>query len=343
MTGTVSLLVPALGFPGGILFEAASSNIIGGDEPGAGNLIVGGTLLSLANNNVVQGNLIGTDVTGPRYLDGALVVQGNGNLIGGTSPGDRNVIAGGPGLAGGPFGIRIDGDRNLIQGNYVGTDISGTVALVRQSLTRGISLASGGFNTIGGTSPGAGNLVSGNSVGIELGALTFQTLVQGNRIGTDVTGTKALGNGTGVAASSFSGLNFIGGLTPGAGNLISGNGVGVGVGSGVKVQGNLIGTDVTGTVALGNITGVTSNGDIFHQGLASNGAIIGGAEPGAGNVISGNRTDGIRIEGSESIVQGNYIGTDVTGTRRLATAAPAFTSSRARTTSSAGPCPARVT
>ena len=68
VTGTVSLLVPSNGFDGGILVEAASSNIIGGDEPGAGNLIVGDVLLSLANNNVVQGNLIGTDVTGTKSL-----------------------------------------------------------------------------------------------------------------------------------------------------------------------------------------------------------------------------------------------------------------------------------
>ncbi len=333
VTGTVSLIDPTfLGFPGGILFEGVSSNIIGGDEPDAGNFIVGEVLMSLSNNNIAQGNLIGTDFTGSKYLGGVLSVEGNGNLIGGTTPGARNVIA--AALSSLPFGISIDGDHNLIQGNYVGTDISGTVALDRNSLTRGISVGSGSFNTIGGTSAGAGNLIA---VGVELGAGTFQNFVQGNRIGTDVTGTKALGSGAGVGGSSFRGLNFIGGLTPGAGNLISG---GVSAGIGLVVQGNLIGTDVTGTLSLGSLGGVIVAG-----------GIIGGSEPGAGNVISGGARDGVQIFatpgvsvfGTRSVVQGNLIGTDITGTRRLATPAPAFTFLRARTPSSVARCPAKAT
>src|SRR5262249_52484602 len=136
VTGTVSLIVPGRGFQGGILISGTSSNVLGGEEPGAGNLIVGDVGLAGANNNVVQGNLIGTDFTGTKYLAGAVTVNGNGNLIGGTTPGARNVIPGGPGFSGGRFGIFIGGEKNVVQGNYIGTDISGTVALALSNGTQ---------------------------------------------------------------------------------------------------------------------------------------------------------------------------------------------------------------
>ena len=61
---------------------------------------------------------------------------------------------------------------------------------------------------------------------------------------------------------------LVGGLTPGARNVIPGNSDGVFIrGAGSKVQGNYIGTDITGTLALGNSgNGVT----------AGEGALIGG-------------------------------------------------------------------
>src|SRR6185436_8055947 len=106
---------------------------------------------------------------------------------------------------------------------------------------------------------------------------------------------------------------LVGGLTPGARNVVSGNNEGVFIrGAGGKVQGNYIGTDITGTQALGNNgSGVT----------AGDGAIIGGTVPEARNIISanfiGNVALGLNNSGTAATVQGNYIGTDVTGTRSL--------------------------
>jgi hypothetical protein len=136
--------------------------------------------------------------------------------------------------------------------------------------------------------------------------------ITGNFIGTNPAGTAALPNGSGGNGAIILGTPSnctIGGTTPDARNLISGNigsGVDLGTGTGNTVQGNLIGTDVTGTVALGNTgTGVTTGG--------SN-ALIGGATTDARNVISANNRGIELFGGSNHTVQGNFIGTDVTGT-----------------------------
>src|SRR5207253_582361 len=102
--------------------------------------------------------------------------------------------------------FRDDSTGNVVQGNYIGTDVTGTRALGNQG--HGIDLGAPN-NTIGGPAPRAGNLISGNKVnGIDMTASIFTgppldsgpgvpagNLIQGNSIGTDVTGTVALGNG----------------------------------------------------------------------------------------------------------------------------------------------------
>ena len=133
-----------------------------------------------------------------------------------------------------------------------------------------------GGNTIGGTTPAARNLISGNSApartALRRNDRRHRAYVQGNLIGTDVTGTRALGNGSGWRRGrdrrSQPGRRFVvGGPEAGAGNVISGNGgIGVRSANGV-VQGNFIGTDVTGTLAIGNSIGVQISGDVT---LASN-------------------------------------------------------------------------
>ena len=107
--------------------------------------------------------------------------------------------------------------------------------------------------------------------------------------------------------------NTIGGTAAGAGNVISGNqGIGVLIGSPNNVvQGNYIGTDVTGQTALGN----TTDGVVLLSG--ADGSTIGGTADGAHNVISGNGDNGVLIIGSNTVVQGNYIGTDATGKNLL--------------------------
>jgi CSLREA domain-containing protein len=144
-------------------------------------------------------------------------------------------------------------------------------------------------------------------------------MIEGNFLGTDATGATArnstaqYGSLEGVNISS-SGNNSIGGTSPSARNLISGHGYGVymagGDSTGNSIQGNLIGTDATGTAAVPNTYGVFSY---------SPGNLIGGTSPGAGNLISGNG-QGVAFTysgASGNLVQGNLIGTQADGTSGL--------------------------
>ena len=109
-------------------------------------------------------------------------------------------------------------------------------------------------NTIGGASPGAGNLVSGNAVHAVTVVGGTGNVVQGNLIGTDITGTAQLGN-VGIGLDIVSAFNTTIGGTGAARNVISGNGTGIQIRTGATgnvVQGNLIGTDVTGNVIIPN-------------------------------------------------------------------------------------------
>jgi probable HAF family extracellular repeat protein len=203
----------------------------------------------------------------------------------------------------------LDSGGDVVAGNYIGTDATGTRARGNRS---GIVLEGVSNNFIGGTDPGSGNLVSGNRQdGVALSG--SDNLVEGNRIGTDVTGATALPNLTGVSITSSGSHNTVGGIAPGAGNLISGNrqdGVGIDGGTDNHVQGNFIGTNSAGRAALPNGYGL----ELFFGSSAS---VLGGTAAGAGNVIAGNRLDGVGIYSDSNLLQGNFIGTDATGTRSL--------------------------
>jgi titin len=167
-------------------------------------------------------------------------------------------------------------------------------------------------NIIGGTTAGAGNVISGNnSRGVHLeGASASDNHVQGNYIGTDATGQASLGNsGDGVLVSGGALRNTVGGTETGARNVISGNSYGVWIEgastSGNAVKGNYVGTDATGAADLGN----SRMGVVVRA--QSN--VVGGPESGARNVISGNDSYGVYLESSSNKVEGNYIGTDGTG------------------------------
>jgi titin len=300
--------------------------------------------------DLVEGNYIGTDVTGSALLTNAanaVNIQSPNNTVGGSTAGSGNVIAGQTGAA----GIWISGSLatgNVVEGNLVGTNASGTAIL--GALGDDININSGASHNLVGTNGDGVNDAAERNV---LAGATFQgvaiynagtsfNVVAGNLIGTDITGTKALGNGfAGVAFGYTSGggptNNLIGPSghdvdSAGERNIISGNssaGVFFGFGGGQgatnnTIAGNYIGTDITGTVALGNGRGI----DIES---GANGEIIGGASSidpntgklfGVGNVISGNLHSGIYINGTaDNVVQGNFIGTDVTGKHALPNAA----------------------
>lgn len=295
----------------------------------ASNARVSGILLITNGNNVVEGCFIGTNAAGSSAAEGpignealttGISIRGsNNNRIGGLTTAARNVISGNDGN-----GIVISNGStgNRIQGNYIGTDVTGGLSLGNQRI--GIFIIESSGNIIGGTEPGAGNLISGNlNWGILVTDDASNNTIQGNMIGTNASGTGKIPNGnTGVFLKVGSGAaatnNTIGGTTPAARNIISGNDAyGVVVGEGVRstqVQGNYIGTNTAGNGGLGNGHGVVIT--------KANDTIIGGATESARNIISGNELVGIsigflidnRTGGTGSTIQNNFIGCDINGT-----------------------------
>lgn len=302
-----------------------------------------GIVLRSAGGDILEGNYIGTDVTGTLRLgnhDG-VVIYSAGNTIGGTTPGAGNLISGnlgnGIGIWDAVAGVPTSGN-DLVQGNFIGTDATGTRGLGNGSGTSGSSagiyVRGGlGFNVIGGTAEGARNLISGNYCGVWItnggvvpgmsNTANSGNVLAGNFIGTDLTGTLDLGNSYGVQLVTNS--NTVGGTAAAARNIISGGTWGILVARGTTgnlVQGDYIGTDISGTRALGNTYAV----EVGNSPLTGPSNLIGGTAPGAGNLISGNGV-GVYINDVASsaahtgaVVQGNSIGTDVTGTRALANA-----------------------
>ena len=250
-----------------------------------------------SDGNTIESCFFGTDVTGMNNLGntgmGIHILSADDNDIGGTTAAERNLFAGCDG-----YGIHINGGSgNRIRGNLVGTKVSGTEALGNQV---GVSIAGGGSdNQIGGSAAGAGNLISGNTLGIELLGIT-DSVVAGNRIGTDAAGSVAIGNVTGILANTLS--LVIGGSTASARNVISGNGTGVVLGAGDDnvIAGNFIGTDASGTGPLGNDAGVM----IISASVTD--SRIGGEQPLEGNVIAFNGI-GIRNLGLRTTIQRNSI------------------------------------
>ena len=264
------------------------------------NRFAGGILLSGGGGNHIEGNYIGTDVTGTMALgnldNGISIESSSSNTIGGTMTAARNVI-----VASGLDGIEVNGTGNMMQGNYIGVGADGATAL--GNTKNGIRLINSG-NTIGGTNAGAGNVISGNGLNGIYDEDGSGIIIQGNRIGTDATGMIAVGNlGDGVKTDP--GGDAIGGTDPGAANLISGNGqAGIEMRSSL-VQGNKVGTNINGDVALGN----TGPGILDH----GQDTTIGGADKGSGNLISGNLGDGIVLESDRNTVMSNRIGVSADG------------------------------
>ena len=333
---------------GVVLDMFASGNTIGGTDPGARNIISsslasGITLQRQAIQNVIQGNFIGPDITGTHLP--LLGTQPLGNLqngitflefadentIGGTAPGAGNVIAGNTGNG---LDFSSESTGNLVLGNKIGVDVSGAVRL--GNALNGVFINDVSGNTIGGTAPGAGNVVAGNALnGIEIAAGTGTTerldgstvqgnLLLGNKIGTDASGNSGIGNAQNGVFLDASPANTIGGTVAGAGNLIAANGLsGVALigssSSGNLLLGNKIGTNTTGLLALGNAL----DGVLLTDASSNS---LGGTASGAGNLISGNGGNGIDIKSSAgnvatgNVIQGNTIGTDATGTSVLSNA-----------------------
>jgi hypothetical protein len=288
----------------GLMIEAGGSLVRGL----AINRFQNGIGLSGGGGNTIVGNHLGTDVTGaaelPNTDTGVALWDSDKNAIGGTSPGDRNVISGNNGAG---VSIRGSSTDNVIRGNYIGTDATGSVPLPN---LHGVSLAgaAGPGNIVGGPAPGARNVISGNEgAGVLFWNGAQGNSVEGNFIGTDADGEIALPNVIGVSVSGASG-NTIGGAAPGQGNVISGNG-----GDGVRVVGTSI-----GTVVEGNLIGVAADGET-RRANGVNGITLDGDGVSAStirrNAISGNAATGVDIRSGahHNVVTGNFVGTNAVG------------------------------
>ncbi len=337
--------------------------ILGGTTTIKGFVINGYTTGSginvASNNNRIQANYIGVDSSGTVASPNGQGVFVSGltaadtvrdNLIGGTTAAERNLFAGNAGT-----GVALDGNNrstvtnNTVSGNWFGIAPDG-VTLVRNpaivgSQQVGIAVTSASNNTIGGTTPGARNVISGARIdnkdkgaGIAIDGRTrgaSGNVVIGNFIGTDVSGTRPIINNAGVYIDTASG-NRVGGTTVAERNIIAASNTGGVIidgsfaGSdgtsttGNVVKGNYIGTDVTGTLPVQSSEFEVQFGGTVGVGIsAANDNIVGGTEAGAGNLIAGNGLGGVTIDSQRStgpngtaarnIVQGNIIGLNVAG------------------------------
>lgn len=262
----------------------------------------------------------------PNPFNGTLTVELDGTSAGASS--GLRLVAGSSGsvIKGlvindfGLDGIRLAEDNITIQGSYIGTSTNGMSA---ESNDGGIQQGLNDTDNaqIGGTNPADRNIISGNtSCGSSPNTNSDNWVYEGNYIGPAADGVTALGNGSslgcgGLSIDNNSGTR-IGGTSTGATNLISGNGGG-GIqpdnASNMVIQGNYIGTNYTGNVALANgVTGINFS-------LNSSNNTIGGTSVAARNVISGNTESGINISDASNItILGNYIGLKADGSGVLA-------------------------
>ncbi|NBD19260.1 DUF4347 domain-containing protein [Aquabacterium fontiphilum] len=272
-----------------------------------------------SDNHTIVGNYIGSFHAdgsnaglGERNIGSGIQSYGANVTIGGTAADDRNVISGNVSA----YNIYLLSGANgtTILGNYIGTDAAGSTAFTSTNGSYGIMIETSSSQiTIGGTAAGAGNVISGFSSHGVWATTTGNVTIQGNRVGTDATGSLDLGNaGYGIYVDD-GGTVLIGGTVAGAGNLVSGNnggGIYVGGSAAVTLQGNIVGLNAAGTSALGN-TGV---GIYLTSSVVTT---VGGSTAGARNLISGNSSHGVAIHSSPAaghVVRGNYIGVAADGT-----------------------------
>ena len=233
------------GTGGGLEVLAAGSTVQGlalfGAQSGEELLLAGP---SPTAGSAALGDFIGTDTTGinapANHASG--LVAGALITIGGVTPASRDIISGNA-----ADGVYLQYSLTAVEGDFIGTDATGSRALPNDA--DGVRVFQGLGNTVGGTAAGAGNVISGNSGnGVHLayaledvpqaGTVAVPTetnLIQGNLIGTDLTGSKALGNGGAGVFIDGGKMNTIGGTAAGAGNVIGFNG-----GAGVSLAPSII-------------------------------------------------------------------------------------------------------
>ena len=267
--------------------------------------------LDISGQNVtIAGNFIGSDPTGnSRAANGEgirLDMNAANFTLGGTSPADRNVIAGND-----TDFYSVPGDTGIdnvkIVGNFIGVDAAGDAILVPPTdLDKGLEIYAHGTNlTIGGTTLAERNVID-SGVDIDNRA---DVLIQGNFFDTDITGTTRVAVDLAVVYVEASSGITVGGTASGEANVFA-TGFSVPNGSqaaatGLVVQGNFFGTDPTGTIALG-----TGGAGGAPWGIDLGNAIdplVGGTNPGEGNVIANVQGYGILSQAQRAQILGNSI------------------------------------
>jgi len=293
------LAADSLNMDGIVIVDTAMYNQIGDGSVNGANLISGqvgdGIIISYADSNIIIGNNIGSDKSVGASLgnnNGIAIVNSKFTLIGDTLPGYLNYISGN--IANGLY--LLLSDSNQILGNYIGVDSSGTLSIPNGD---GIFLDRSHGNIIGNGTNAGRNLISGN---LNSGILIDgeRNLIMGNFIGTDVTGTDSIPNADGISLDGLSAMNYlnyniIGDTLPGKFNVISGNSnYGIiqygsdGPTGRVKIEGNFIGVDSTGTIPIPN------GFDGIHLGINATGVQDDTIRY---NIIAYNEESGIEIDG----------------------------------------------
>jgi len=244
-----------------VMVTGENNATVGGSAPAARNLISvcqTGITIAGGTGHVVEGNLLGLSKNGDSLLTPAcpgtpfaINVNGSGNIV-------RNNV-----IAGGSNGFSVNGTGHTFKGNFVGTDVTGTVLF---GVYEHAFAVAGTNHVIGGTGPNDGNIVAGANFynGLELNGSGH--VVYGNFIGTDRSGTLDLGNLHAGIVGAGTDLT-IGGVGAGEGNTIAFNSAsgyaGVLVqGQRVRIRGNRIYDNHGGLgidLFVGSLSGVTPN------------------------------------------------------------------------------------
>ena len=339
--------------PSGVaVIGRASGNTIGGTTAGDGNVISGSINSQIqingtqVTNTTVAGNLIGTDITGTRVESDALgsptgvVAAGSTNTTIGIAGAGKNVITGQT------TGVSVRTNSTVSYGPGTTTQLpgSGVTSLVPTSTTisgniigpladgKSTPTSADNFGVVldgNGDTLGPNNEISYNGVGVQIGTTTTPSVnetLDGNDVGTDNLGTTALPNGEGVSLVNGTGTRI--GIPGVKANTISGNLENIVLASAATVQNNRIGTTSLGNAAIAPYAGTPSSviaaGAAYGAGtqapssvalvtVGPSGSLIGGTQPGTGNVISGSpAADGLDLYGP-SIVQDNDIGVGADG------------------------------
>jgi uncharacterized repeat protein (TIGR01451 family) len=284
------------------------------DIPGSGvqSISLTSALPAITNSVVIDGTsqpnfagvpLIQIDGTSAGAGAAGLVISAGGSTVEGLA-----LV----GFSGSAISITTAGN-NEIQENYLG--ISAATGHADKN-GEGISISGSSNNTIGSTTAGAGNLISGNGgAGIDVNVIdgpSSDNLIVGNLIGTGPSGLTAIGNGGAGISIAGASTTQIGTPATNFSNVVSGNaGPGIEVTSAavvMTIQNNAIGVGIDGQTIVGN----RGDGILWDGGP---GGVIGGADVYQGNVIGGNQGNGIETTENAAGFQvfGNFIGTDALG------------------------------